>query len=79
MTSAGYQRFRTASQFGAAAFNWMKNIYLIPRYSWRGAALSSLATDGGLAISNWLILLWLVRGSAPGAAIADVRSTSHTD
>jgi len=79
MTSAGYQRFRTASQFGAAAFNWMTNIYLIPRYSWRGAALSSLATDGGLAISNWLILLWLVRGSAPGAAIADVRSTSHTD
>jgi O-antigen/teichoic acid export membrane protein len=78
MTSAGYQRFRTASQFGAAMFNWILNIYLIPRHSWRGAAWSSLATDGGLAISNWLILLWLVRTRPHTSALKGSRSTSRT-
>ncbi|MGC1300621.1 MAG: flippase [Alloacidobacterium sp.] len=61
MTGAGYQPFRTASQFLAAAFNFGLNLYLIPRYSWIGAAWASLATDGGLAVMNWLLLFYLVR------------------
>lgn len=61
ISGAGYQTFRTASQFVAAGFNFGVNLYLIPRYSWRGAAWSSLATDGGLALMNWTVLLWLAR------------------
>ena len=61
ISGAGYQNFRTASQFVAAGFNFGVNLYLIPRYSWRGAAWSSLATDGGLAIMNWTVLLYLNR------------------
>lgn len=79
MTASGYQRYRTGSQFAAAAFNWAVNIYLIPRFSWRGAAWSSLATDGGLAISNWLILLWLLKSSqSKGPHLDSTRITTNS-
>jgi O-antigen/teichoic acid export membrane protein len=55
ITGMGFQRYRTASQLSAAALNFGLNLWLIPRYGWRGAAWSSLATDGSLGIANWLI------------------------
>jgi O-antigen/teichoic acid export membrane protein len=63
VTAAGYQKLRLGSQAIAAAFNFGVNLFLIPLYSWRGAAWSSLATDGLLALFNWAVLLWLA--SAP--------------
>ncbi len=60
VTGAGHQRLRLGVQAGAAAFNFTVNLYLIPKYSWHGAAWSSLATDGMLGILNWSILAWLV-------------------
>jgi O-antigen/teichoic acid export membrane protein len=59
ITSGGHQRWRTMSQFGAAALNFGLNLYLIPRWSWQGAAWASVATDGALAAANWSILTWL--------------------
>jgi O-antigen/teichoic acid export membrane protein len=59
ITAAGHQKLRLGSQTTAAAFNFCVNLYLIPLYSWRGAAWSSLATDGLLALFNWTVLLWL--------------------
>ena len=56
LTGAGHQRYRTASQVVAAGINFALNLYLIPKYSWHGAAWSSLATDGLLAGMNWLVL-----------------------
>jgi O-antigen/teichoic acid export membrane protein len=56
ITGLGFQRYRTRGQIAAAAFNLGLNLWLIPRFSWYGAAWSSLATDGGLAIVNWLLL-----------------------
>ena len=61
ITSGGHQRWRTTSQLGAAALNFGINLYLIPRWSWEGAAWASLATDGALAAANWSILTFLVR------------------
>ncbi len=61
MAGAGYQKYRLGSQAIAAAGNLGMNLYLIPRYSWTGAALASLLTDGGLAGMNWTLLLWLKR------------------
>jgi O-antigen/teichoic acid export membrane protein len=61
MTGAGYQRYRTAAQLGAAALNFALNLWLIPAYSWHGAAWASLLTDGSLAAGNWIILGWLIR------------------
>ncbi len=56
MTAAGYQRYRTASQLGAALFNFTLNLYLIPVYGWLGAAWASLATDGSLCFLNSALL-----------------------
>lgn len=61
LTGAGYQRYRTATQIIAALFNFGINLWLIPAYSWHGAAWSSLATDGMLVGLNLLILVWLLR------------------
>ncbi len=55
ITGMGFQRYRTATQFSAAALNFGLNLWLIPRYGWRGAAWSSLATDGSLGVANWVI------------------------
>jgi O-antigen/teichoic acid export membrane protein len=61
LTGAGYQRYRTAAQLCAAALNFSLNLWLIPAYSWHGAAWASLATDGSLAAGNWIILGLLIR------------------
>ena len=64
LTGAGYQRYRTAAQLGAAALNFGLNLWLIPAYSWRGAAWASLLTDGCLAAAIWIILGLLIRSES---------------
>jgi O-antigen/teichoic acid export membrane protein len=59
MAGAGYQRYRLGGQSVAVAFNFGANLYLIPHFSWRGAAFASLLTDGGLGLLSWTILLAL--------------------
>ncbi len=49
LTGADYQRLRSLIQVGVAAFNILINLWVIPAYSWRGAAWSSIASDGLLA------------------------------
>jgi len=65
IAGAGLQKFRLVSQSIAAGGNLLLNLYLIPRYSWYGAAWASLATDGALGIMNWLALILLSRRPAP--------------
>jgi O-antigen/teichoic acid export membrane protein len=61
LTGAGYQRYRTACQFLAAGLNFGLNLLMIPMFSWRGAAWSSLMTDGFLAAANWTVLTTIVK------------------
>ncbi len=56
ITASASQWNRTTIQFGAAAFNLLLNVLLIPRFSWRGAALASLLTDGFLAAASYFVL-----------------------
>lgn len=56
LTGAGHQKLRLGNQTAVASFNFLVNLYLIPHYGWRGAAWSSLATDGLLAVMNWSAL-----------------------
>ena len=64
LTGAGYQRLRTMIQIAVALFNILINLWIIPAYSWLGAAWSSIASDAAL-----LCLL--------GGAIAGLSRTSH--
>jgi O-antigen/teichoic acid export membrane protein len=61
IAGAGQQKFRLFSQSAAALGNLLMNLYLVPRYSWHGAAWASLATDGALGVMNWLALFYLSR------------------
>ena len=65
IAGSGHQRYRLLSQSIAAVGNLSLNLYLVPRYSWHGAAWASLATDGALGIMNWLALGQLRKKLAP--------------
>ena len=64
LTGAGYQGLRSAAQVFVAILNIGLNLWLIPLYSWRGAAWSSLACDGSLAIAMYGILLFVMAKEA---------------
>jgi O-antigen/teichoic acid export membrane protein len=53
LTGAGFQGSRTVGQLGIAALNILLCLWLLPLYSWRGAAWASLASDGALALTMW--------------------------
>lgn len=57
LTGAGFQGTRSACQVVTALFNVGLILWLIPSFSWRGAAWASLASDGFLALSLWLAIL----------------------
>jgi O-antigen/teichoic acid export membrane protein len=59
ISGVGDQRFRLLCQSVAAGGNLLLNLYLVPRYSWLGAAWASLGTDASLGIMNWATLLYL--------------------
>ena len=59
LTGAGHQGTRTLIQIGVAVFNVLINLWLIPAYGWRGAAWSSIASDGLLVLSLLLVMTYL--------------------
>ena len=61
LTGAGHQGTRTLIQTGVAAFNVLINLWLIPAYGWGGAAGSSIASDGLLALSLLIVAIYLQR------------------
>jgi O-antigen/teichoic acid export membrane protein len=73
ITGSASQWLRTATQVGAALLNLLLNALLIPRWSWQGAAIASLLTDGALAAFSWAVLSILLareerRNAVPFAA-----------
>jgi O-antigen/teichoic acid export membrane protein len=56
LTGAGHQRARSVVQIVVAAVNVLLNLWIIPIYSWEGAAWTSLGCDALLALG----LLWAI-------------------
>ncbi len=61
LTGADHQGVRSGIQVSVALLNVILNFWLIPAYSWLGAAWSSCITDGLLAISMWIAVASLLR------------------
>ncbi len=61
LSGAGLQRTRTAIQVVAAVMNIALNLVILPRYSWRGAAWTSLGCDGLLVVMFWFTVLYYRR------------------
>jgi O-antigen/teichoic acid export membrane protein len=59
LTGAGHQSVRTSLQASVAVFNVLLNLWIIPAYSWRGAAWSSIASDAalvlGVSVAVWVL------------------------
>ncbi len=61
LSGAGLQRTRMAIQVVAALINIALNLVILPRYSWRGAAWTSLGCDGLLVVMFWFTVLYYRR------------------
>jgi O-antigen/teichoic acid export membrane protein len=53
LSGAGLQPVRTSIQASVAVVNVVANLVILPRYSWRGAAWTSLGCDGLLVVVFW--------------------------
>jgi O-antigen/teichoic acid export membrane protein len=61
LTGTGFQGLRSALEVIISIFNIGINLWLIPLYSWQGAAWSSLASDGLLMLMLWSMVAVLYR------------------
>ncbi len=77
LAGAGYQGVKASIQIAVAVFNVLINLWIIPAYSWRGAAWSSIASDALLACGIAVVALVLSRltpRKAPEAEIMQARA-----
>jgi O-antigen/teichoic acid export membrane protein len=80
LSGAGLQRTRMAIQVVVALINIALNLVILPRYSWRGAAWTSLGCDGLLVVIFWFTVLYYRRRKdrlSPGDFQAETDSASH--
>ena len=69
LTGSGHQGLRTSIQGFVALLNFGLNCWLIPLYSWKGAAWTSLASDSSLAILLIIASAYLARRETFGDKI----------
>jgi O-antigen/teichoic acid export membrane protein len=72
LACAGHQVLRTFVHVGVAVFNVLVNLGIIPAYSWRGAAWSSIASDALLACVMGAAVVVLSRRSQFALAETEV-------
>jgi O-antigen/teichoic acid export membrane protein len=60
LSGANELRLRTAVQVGVAVLNVGLNLLILPRWSWVGAAWTSLASDAVLMVAIYAIVRWKV-------------------
>jgi O-antigen/teichoic acid export membrane protein len=70
LSGGGLQRVRTGIQVLVALINVGLNMIILPRYSWRGAAWTSLLCDGLLVVMFWCAALYRRRREELGPVYA---------
>lgn len=85
LSGAGHQGLRTLIHVGAGIFNVLINLWIIPAYSWRGAAWSSILSDALLACATGLAVFVLsrcetssVRSEIVEESVKELETTSAT-
>ena len=58
LTGANYQWQTSSAQIIVSVFNILINLWIIRAFSWRGAAWSSLMTDGLLVVLLYVMIRW---------------------
>lgn len=72
LTGANLQGLRSAIQLAVACLNILLNLWLIPAYSWRGAAWASLTSEGALALGMLAAIVVVGRRQALSKAPCSV-------
>lgn len=70
LTGSGHQQIRSTIQVAIALGNVGLNFWLIPRYSWTGAAIASIVSDLMLAVALWLAVGYILRREAASSDAA---------
>jgi O-antigen/teichoic acid export membrane protein len=73
ITTSASQWYRTATQAAAAVLNLGLCAWMIPLWSWKGAAWASLLTDGSLAVLSWVVLQRIRSIQRTGSHISESR------
>ena len=79
LTGAGFHRARSALQVTAAFINFGANLYLIPRYSWQGAAWATLTSEIFKLITLWLVVFFCYQRSKDQEQVTQTETASHSD
>ena len=58
LTGSGFHKFRSMLQVIAACINLGANLYLIPRFSWQGAACATLTSEIFKLVTLWLLIFF---------------------
>jgi O-antigen/teichoic acid export membrane protein len=74
LTGAGYQWLKTLIHVSIAGVSVLLNLWLIPRFSWRGSALAMIVSDILMAGAIWTSLWYLERYGRPMPSRGDVPS-----
>ncbi|HEY9767788.1 MAG TPA: oligosaccharide flippase family protein [Coleofasciculaceae cyanobacterium] len=61
LTGSGHQKTRSIVQVVAAIVNVLLNIWLIPKFSWQGAAWATLISDSLRLVCLWILVFLLYR------------------
>jgi O-antigen/teichoic acid export membrane protein len=61
LTGAGLQGWRSAVQVAIAVLNVILNLWLIPLYSWQGAALATLISEGAMVLAMLALVVFQLR------------------
>ena len=61
LTGSGKQSIRSVVQIIVAVINVGINLYLIPIYGWRGAAVASIISDSILGILLWILIIYQIK------------------
>ena len=67
LSGANFQALRAGVQVGVALLNIGLNLVILPRWSWVGAAWTSLASDAALMVAVYAVIQWKL----PSASIKE--------
>ncbi len=71
LTGAGFQGSRSAIQVTSAFLNLALNLWLIPIFSWKGAACATLTSEALKTLGLWLLVAYFYRQQIAKSKIAD--------
>jgi len=76
LTATGFQGLRSGIQVCVAVVNVLLNLYVIPRYSWRGAACTSVVCDSLLLLLLFISISILRWKASPRAGAVETAAGS---